>query len=50
MTKCNTKVRYWIEPRQQARLISLATYDSALRIIEDFTSLGWRAEIAPPHV
>ncbi len=44
-------IRYWTnrEP-QRARLISVATYEQAIQTVEDFMNLGWRAEIAPPHI
>ena len=50
MTKINTKVRYWTNQQENPRLVSFPTYESALAILEDFSRLGWRAEIAPPHV
>tara|TARA_B100000287_G_scaffold178962_1_gene168951 strand:- start:809 stop:961 length:153 start_codon:yes stop_codon:yes gene_type:complete len=50
MTKINTKVRYWTNQQENPRLVSFPTYESALSILEDFARLGWRAEIAPPHV
>ena len=44
-------IRYWTnrEP-QRARLISVATYEQAIQTVSDFISLGWRAELAPPHI
>tara|TARA_B100001250_G_scaffold394776_1_gene399047 strand:+ start:103 stop:255 length:153 start_codon:yes stop_codon:yes gene_type:complete len=50
MAKINTKVRYWTDRQQNARLISFSNYESALQILEDFAKMGWRAEIAPPHL
>lgn len=44
-------IRYWTnrEP-QRARLISVSTYEQAHQTVQDFMNLGWRAEIAPPHI
>tara|TARA_B100000287_G_C20470842_1_gene717157 strand:+ start:757 stop:912 length:156 start_codon:yes stop_codon:yes gene_type:complete len=50
MSKINTKVRYWTDQQENARIVSFSTYERALQILEDFAKLGWRAEIAPPHL
>ena len=46
-----TCIRYWTnkEP-QRAKLMHLSTFRHAEQMIDDLIRLGWRAEIAPPHI